>query len=408
MKEFISPPNDSGLRKDVDDVWKTEVETYDEISELSHPNIIQRIAAITRGTQRWLMFRWADGGNLRDFWSARPNVVMTADLVRNIVEQLRGIADALKKLHEYKEHLHYRHGDLKPENILQFPDRDEARIGTFKISDMGSTQHHTVATRLRERTVGRAFATTMYQPPESITRIRLASSRLYDIWSMGCVTLEFMVWLLYGYEDLKQFSASIKGRVREPSPFFVVEPDSQGTTPSRIVATVHPAVQACLNHLSKDRECSGPTALGDLLDIVQTKLLVVELPINTASTMEMPNVMGTNTDDNTQRSQPFRKHRASAGALVQALDDILRHESESYWFTGQNRDSIHLPVYAPELVSDQVSSHISAGWSRQSGSMVDRTRSSRFSSDALAALLDVLGQNQNVRAHWGSANLDYA
>ena len=345
------------------------------------------------------MFRWADGGNLRDFWSASPNVVMTADLVRNIVEQLRGIAEALKKLHEYKEHRHYRHGDLKPENILHFPDRDKARIGTFKISDMGSTKFLALATGLRDRSSGKAFATTVYQPPESITRIRLASSRLYDIWSMGCVTLEFMVWLLYGYEDLKQFSASIKGRLLEPSPFFVVEPESQGTTPSRL-ANVHPAVQACLNHMSKDPECSGPTALGDLLDIVQTKLLVVELPINTASTMDTPNVMVTNTDDDTQRYQPFGEHRASAGAFVQALDDILRHENESYWFTGQTRENIHLPVYTPEVVSNKASSHLSAEWSQQPGSMVDRTRLPLLWADASVSQLDVPGQNQNVRTRW--------
>jgi hypothetical protein len=176
------------------------------------------------------------------------------------------------------------------------------------------------------------------------------------------------------------------------------------------VAHVHPAVQHCLDHMSRDPECSGQTALGDLLDIVRTKLLIVDLPKTSESTLGnvMPNVLITNTDDNTQshqpfgddntqRRQPFGRQRASAAAFVQALDDILQHENESYWFTGQSRQNIHLPRYTPHNKSDNASLQPPSRWGRQPGSMVDRTRA-HISPSMPAALLKVPGQNQNVRA----------
>lgn len=404
IKEFIIPANDEKLQKDAEDVWKSEVDTLDEISDLSHPHIIQRIAAITRGRQRCLMFLWADGGNLRDFWIENPKPILTAALIKNIIEQLRGMAEALQKLHGYRDQYHYRHGDLKPENILNFPDPDKSRIGTFKISDLGSAKHHSVATRLRERTGGKSFATTVYQPPESITNKLSPSSRLYDIWSMGCVTLEFMVWVLYGYEELKKFTTGIKGKLEEPCSFFEVqETEQEGTTP-RLVARLHPTVQACLDRLSRDPECTGKTALGDLLEVIKTKLLVIKLPEHTESSLVLDNVSVTNTDNKFTKPQPFQpfgKHRTSAVGFVNALDDILNDENakkESYWFTGRSRENLPLIRIVPEIVTEESSpsSLLSPGWRRQPSSMADRTKTAAPPNPP-ATLMVVPGPSQKVR-----------
>ena len=350
------------------------------------------------------MFLWADGGNLRDFWIENPKPILTAALVKNIIEQLRGMAEALQKLHGYRDQYHYRHGDLKPENILNFPDPDKSRIGTFKISDLGSAKHHSVATRLRERTGGKAFATTVYQPPESITNKLSPSSRLYDIWSMGCVTLEFMVWVLYGYEELKKFTTGIKGKLEEPCSFFEVqETEQEGTTP-RLVARLHPTVQSCFDRLSRDPECTGKTALGDLLEVIKTKLLVIKLPEHTESSLVLDTVSVTNTDSKftkPQAFQPFGKHRTSAVGFVNALDDILNDENakkESYWFTGRSRENLPLIRIVPEIVTEESSpsSLLSPGWRRQPSSMADRTKTAAPPNPP-ATLMVVPGPSQKVR-----------
>ena len=385
--------NDEKLRKDAEDVWASEVDTLDEISGLSHPNIIQRVAAITRGRQRFLMFLWADGGNLRDYWIANPNPTLTAALVRDVIEQLRGMAEALKTLHEYKDQTHYRHGDIKPENILNFKSQDKSRMGTFKVSDMGSAKRHSVATRLRERTGGKAFATMVYQAPEAITNKLAPGSRLYDIWSMGCVTLEFMVWLLYGYQELKEFSGRIKGNLDEPCSFFRVEQVEQEDHSIRLVAKIHPAVQLCLEDLSENPESAENTALGDLLGIIKTKLLIIALPERTESSADRAKFSPENSNINFTISQPFGRHRTSAAGFVKALDDILQHQNaknnEKYWCTGRSRHNLRLS----RTISNPTpgSTHLSVEWKPQSGPKASQ-------SNIPTSLAIGLDQIHNVRA----------
>jgi serine/threonine protein kinase len=406
IKQFVTAPDVEGSQKDIDIVWEKEVGTYDTISKFSHPNIVQYIGKITRGPQRFLLFPWADGGNLWDFWKRNSKVKMTGDWVRSIVRQLRGIADAIKKMHAIgdNEPNHHRHGDLKPENILHFPDSDETRLGTFKITDMGSTKFHALATGLRDRSSDKAFATIMYQPPESVTNSLAPSSRLYDIWSMGCVTLEFIVWILYGYEELKRFSTNIKGgMLSSSSSFFVTEQLQHGIH----VARVHPVVQGCLNHMSKDPECSGSTALGDLLDIVRKRLLVIDLPPPTEGSdsksapqsTKVPNLTVINTEDDTERYQTSGNKRANAGEFVDALDKILRCENENYWFTGKSRENINPPIYTPQIASNNGSLRLSPGLNRQTGQMVDRSPALQFAPDVSVSQLLVPSQDPDVRTH---------
>ena len=336
----------------------------DEISDLDHENLIKRIAAITRGRQKLLLFLWADGGNLRDFWKELPEPQLTPTLVKDIIYQLRGMAEALDKLHHFKHQYHYRHGDIKPENILHFPDSTKrSPIGIFKISDLGSAKHHSVATKFRERTGGKAFATMEYQPPEAktneLSKESGPTSRLYDIWSMGCVTLEFMLWLLYGYKELEQFKEEIKD-INFGASFFIlktVDVVEETGVISTLVAGIHPAVEAYINRLSEDPECRGNTALGDLLDIVKTKLLVIDLAQKTPSMNELPNNISIiSPDGNSKSSQRFGNFRTSAKGFVNALDDILESKyakSESYWFTGQSRDNITIPRIKSSIISGE-------------------------------------------------------
>lgn len=141
--------NDEDEQSKLDARWDNEVTALKKISGLRHPNIVQFMTAMTRGRERYLMFEWADGGNLREFWTQPPR--LTGTLVKNVVAQLRGLAHALEKMHC----LNYRHGDMKPDNILRIkinaaqgtPTDD---IGTLKICDMGLSKQHVKETRLRQ------------------------------------------------------------------------------------------------------------------------------------------------------------------------------------------------------------------------------------------------------------------
>lgn len=302
------------------------------------------------------MFQWADGGSLRDFWEENPHPKLTPSFIREIVEQLRGLADALNELHHY-DGGSYRHGDLKPENILRFRlTKDKTEVGLLKISDMGLAKHHAVATYLRPPTSTR-YGTVRYEPPEIVTQ-RLSDSgrsRLYDCWSMGCITLELIVWLLYGYKRLKDFNEGLKGQMQESSPYFEVK-----TKNGVQVADVHPSVRQFMEHISQDPECVGATivgtAVGDLLDIVRTKLLVIPLPQHRES------FRPSNGYESTQRKIAVTRAdsdevpvglggRATSQQFCNALKRMLEKGkgNDRYWSTGTKRDGIQGPRPIPSI-----------------------------------------------------------
>jgi serine/threonine protein kinase len=372
----VKDPPSNDEQEIVNKEWDAEAKALDEISGLDHTNIIKRIAAIKRGKKRYFMFQWADGGSLRDFWEDLPRPSLDAKFIKEIVQQLRGLADALHELHNYKGS--YRHGDLKPENILRF--RDSTRVGILKIADMGLAKHHVVATYLRQATSTR-YGTVRYEPPEVQTH-KLSEegrSRLYDIWSMGCITLELIVWLLYGNDELLKFNDGLKELLEESSPYFEIDKANPR------LAKVHRSVRVCMDHISKDPECTGSTALRDLLEIVRTKLLVVHLPQHRPSIINAldessGSVAVTDADTLGISSRPSGPPRASAELFRNSLDDIIGkgEANERYWFTGTKRDGLRGPPIIPPIITQELLSPNSAlrpnPMNLQSSPLADRRR----------------------------------
>lgn len=271
---------------EIDSSWGREARALEDIKGLRHEHIIEVKAIIKwEGKGNFFMFQWADGGSLRDFYQRHPNPVLSAKLVREIVSQLWGLSSALDQLHNYQKGENdsgesdsesYRHGDLKPENILRF--ENGTTVGFLRISDLGLAKHHIDETGLRGPTVTR-YGTPLYEPPEVILEADVARSRQYDIWSMGCVFLELLVWLMYGYGELEKFNLSMNSALGNSSPYWVME-DTGG--PGRS-ASVHPIVVDMMEIMRKDLLTAGTTAIGDLLQLIKTRLLVVPLPRSTAS-----------------------------------------------------------------------------------------------------------------------------
>lgn len=105
-----------------------------------------------------------------------------------------------------------RHGDLKPENILLFrqPCKEgpsalsEFNLGRLVISDFGLTSFHQqpASVQTKARTLARS---PTYRPPECDIGDQIVSQR-FDIWSLGCVLLEFATWFLAGWDSVEEFS----------------------------------------------------------------------------------------------------------------------------------------------------------------------------------------------------------
>ncbi len=248
----------------VNAMFRQEADVLESIRELQHPHLIDVIAAFKRGPKSYFIFPWAHGGNLREFWQHKKAVPGNAG-VTWVLEQLCGLSDAIWSLHQRN----CRHGDLKPDNILIFANpSSEIRL---VIADVGLAKVHSQATRMRKDHTGTMSGTQKYEPPE-VQNEKAARPRVYDIWSMGCICLEFIIWGLWGHEGLYTFEK--KSCLHQ---FWEVRSPNG--------AVIQGGVQATMEWMRKhDPRCKEGTALGDLLALVERRLLVIEVDHNSTPT----------------------------------------------------------------------------------------------------------------------------
>ncbi|KAI1759501.1 hypothetical protein GGR53DRAFT_527218 [Hypoxylon sp. FL1150] len=248
-----------------DRAYEVEMDALELARWLEDDHLVKFIAGFEVGGRHYLMFQWVDGGNLRRFWQ-QYQWSFDDDLIIWALEQMKGIVNGLERLHSFDPQKNCRHGDLKPENILVLTKPGEKRV--LQIADMGSAKIHSSPTNLRQVGTMSLAGTLRYQPPEVQTSISNKRSRAYDIWSMGCILLEFIIWVLYGSEGLFEFAESFVSTATQP--FFLVNQE-QGTLQPNVDAWIEHLRKTCLS--DSDDGCVSP-ALRDLLTLVRTQILV--------------------------------------------------------------------------------------------------------------------------------------
>lgn len=329
------------------------------------------------------MFPWADGDSLREYWNQSPTRTPTADSVLEAVKQLRELADALDRLHNYTgtrrdsqgadvvEDDHYlekqdprrpsvqilnehaepsrpdgpsirsniRHGDLKPENILRFT-KSKPGLGKLKIADMGLAKQHIVATQDRTHLTSTRYGTIHYEPPEASTELNGPRSRLYDMWSLGCITLEFVIWILHGNDELNSFYNQVKGDTKQVCQYYEVK-EAEGR------AVVHRVVKLWIDHIQRtEPECSrdSPSAVKDLLNLVKDRLLVVHLAPTSPTMMQGGQMKGGPMFQIPEDGEGIPRYRATAAELRDSLDDIIaKSTNPDYLLSPGVRRSVKLP-----------------------------------------------------------------
>ncbi|KAH0443076.1 hypothetical protein CcaCcLH18_01189 [Colletotrichum camelliae] len=178
-------------------------------------------------TNYYMMFECADM-TLDDLFNKEPKQVTKklsmseANLHDWIALQVLGLARALHVIHHYRrgpddtnDATHGVHGDLKPQNILLYhgwnhsdsfedENQDLGRLpnhpGVLQITDFGqSSFHHT----LTMDDIKFASLGGDYTPPE--LQLRLPVSASLDIWSLACLYLDMVTWLLKGPRGVTSF-----------------------------------------------------------------------------------------------------------------------------------------------------------------------------------------------------------
>ncbi|KAK9784243.1 putative Protein kinase domain-containing protein [Seiridium cardinale] len=252
-----------GTPAQMDDFYNRETTTLERMRSLDNPHLIKAHAAYQRGKDRGFVFPWTDRGSLSDLWR-RDRISLDKELLCWIVSQIKGLVGGIRLLHG-KHEKGIRHGDLKPENILVFPNDTDA-WGNLVIADVGLAKFHATYTRERYDPTTTRCGSRRYEPPE-VQEEGVTFGRRYDMWSLGCILLEFLIWALRGDPGLREFYQASSGFAQ----FW--ETTSRSPTPQ-----LRPVIKTWLLDLSELlRDYPDDFALKKVLVLVEQQLLQVNV-----------------------------------------------------------------------------------------------------------------------------------
>ncbi|KAH7386570.1 putative cyclin-dependent kinase 2 [Cadophora sp. MPI-SDFR-AT-0126] len=282
---------------DYENTFRLEVEMHSGLNAHGHKHIVKLLATYKLRDKYHLIFPSAFG-NLRDHWRSGVMSPWNQSTSSWVLEQIVGLVSALELIHretgrppiepdvpnsgtssrrlfrgiklrvEPKEAQFGRHGDIKPENILWMRDSSEAS-GILVIADMGLGRFHRKESKSRvdPKTISGSHT---YAPPE--VALNKPVSRAYDVWSLGCVFLEFITWLLKGSQGLDTFGSIRMEKAEDgvfDDTFYSIK-----TSGSQKLAEVRPGVTRWIKGLKEDVRCSE--LLNELLIVVELKMLCVD------------------------------------------------------------------------------------------------------------------------------------
>ncbi|KAK3502514.1 kinase-like domain-containing protein [Neurospora crassa] len=249
--------------------FKSEVDVLRRFSNEKNKHLISLLATYEHSGNYYLIFPLAKA-NLRTYWQEiHPNPRMNRSTVLWVAKQCQGIAYGVSAIHQYRsgnwsnlEARDYKnaqfghHGDIKPENILWFqdghgssPDPSGFQAGTFTLTDFGLAAINT------DRTISRNLVefpcSRDYSAPEADLMNCGPPGRQYDMWTLGCVYLEIVTWMIGGWSLLEEFTRSRSAIDHQPfwtslgiktATFFELQFEGLGMSPERITARVKPQV----------------------------------------------------------------------------------------------------------------------------------------------------------------------
>ena len=242
------------------DTYENEVRVLSMLQRLAHPNILKLVACYTHNGNHNLISPYIDGGTLRG--------VLEHDDASNlshaeILYLMAGLVSAIWALHEFvvddTEPSHKGlHQDLHPDNILFDGERlILADFGLSSIKLMQQSSH----THFKG---GKGY----WQAPECADLTapyeEHRATRASDIFALGCIIAELLVYLLNGPSGVKSFRDARRFSLA-PIHYSLYH---KGTAPNE-------AVEAFLSNLTNDDERASIKGLvqlvSQMLEIVPSK-----------------------------------------------------------------------------------------------------------------------------------------
>ncbi|KAK4206461.1 kinase-like domain-containing protein [Rhypophila decipiens] len=390
------------LRHSNREAFRVEVSNLKRFSTKDHLHIIKLLGTFEWRREFYLLFPCADG-NLFDFWKLYPTVT---ELPRDhgfalwFSSQCLGLAKGLKSIHSFEvtqgEYLDIpqheqdktlgRHGDLIPENILWFRpvgpyllhETDKGNMGVLKISDFALSKFHRPAS-VRSGQDGNGKSTPVsprYRAPEF--DIGQGVDQSYDIWTLGCVLLEFVAWYVLGWDEVERFSRSRVeddyGEIKEDVFFnnveIIHEEDEKKETWTEPGAQAKRAVYDEFQLLYKHERCSD--FILDLLDFIEDRLLRIR-PYKRAKCDEIVDKL-TSLHKTCQENNRYCTERQKLD-LRRSRTDLSLVASSALPYSDKQKKRIHqnaVPNIHPQPIFPSVASQLAAAGLVPSTSRTER------------------------------------
>ncbi|VBB76660.1 Putative protein of unknown function [Podospora comata] len=222
----------------------------------------------------YFLFPLADC-NLKQFWEKKRHDATREKHCGWMVEQFYLLAKALQCVHNERSlmitskrtdsNVFCRHGDIKPSNFLFFEDSQPGGLGRLVLGDFGMGRIHRKGSR-SSQPAGERMATLSYQAPE-FAKQDVVSLKT-DIFSLGCVYLEHITWLLMGFEALDKFADA---RL-ETDPVYGFETDTfYNVSQSKDSVWLKEGVKRWIWDLKQHKDCVE--VVHDLLKIIEHNML---------------------------------------------------------------------------------------------------------------------------------------
>jgi serine/threonine protein kinase len=212
------------LLKDDLEEFQREADVLKVFNGFTHPHIVTLLMTWKWNSSYYLLFPLAKC-DLDKYWETAPYPTVDMESVRWTSSQLVGISSAVASIHDPSsngsngdigttratlqvpdDNRYGRHGDLKPDNILLYESPDYAK-GILVIADFGLSKLNSILSRSVQSN-SRVPATPRYKPPEcDIAGAKI--KRSYDIWTFGCLALEWVCWLFGGQSARESFLLSL-------------------------------------------------------------------------------------------------------------------------------------------------------------------------------------------------------
>ncbi|RAH81793.1 kinase-like protein [Aspergillus japonicus CBS 114.51] len=277
-----------GVRKLQD--FETELANLQNLksSLTNQAHILQHLTTISHGPQYYILFPYAelgdldqfllDGAGLYDFRQRFPLIAphSTPDNYKPLLYQCWALASALDWLHNgikiKTRDIKCAHMDLKPDNILIMKD-SSSTVGKWVISDFGisvaehdrHSRAHALSIRdlYREVTIDRLAVPQLgtYQPPEGIhmkgdSIETEGAGRRSDVWSFGCVFSEVLAWAIGRRREVEEFAYSRARRGQKDAFWEEITPNTR--SPGKKEFRLCDAVARWLNDLQNQRYSTDP------------------------------------------------------------------------------------------------------------------------------------------------------